>query len=288
MSDDNAQQVELDNEDDSDFEQAFADRGEEPQPAEETTDDQNTENQSDEHTNQAEADLEQYEADKQAGDQDGQAATDAEKQPDPAEDKIASLEKRLRNIEGRYGELKSVLASKTADEKSAAVSQAIKATRTNDGDVPTKAQINAALSSSEKFTQFADDFPEMAEALSDVLDIQRGSMDSQFVEIREVVRLDSAYPTWEDEVVTPEFADFLLSQPEDVQALAESDKAKDARKLMDAFYAHKAAITQKTPAKSKQSTLEAAISPTRGRGSAAPVKTDDDDFEAGFATARRY
>lgn len=54
-------------------------------------------------------------------------------------------------------------------------------------------------------------------------------------EHQQLASIDAKYPGWEDTVRTKEFADWLAKQPAERRALADSNKAEDAIKLLDAY-----------------------------------------------------
>lgn len=115
------------------------------------------------------------------------------------------------------------------------------------------------------------------------------------------VALEVAFPDWEEDVKKPEFSAWVQTQPEDVKALARSDKESDAAKMLRRYYrsvetpapAAVPAAPTPTPAPTpapagptlRQRQLAAAV-PLKGEGGTPPAPTEEDDFEAGFNRRR--
>lgn len=152
---------------------------------------------------------------------------------------IVGLPGRLRNLDGHIGGLTS--QAKELRATIAAAQAAAKAV----GDSPTDSQMAAATQSSEKWDQIKEDFPDWAEAMEERLSKVRGGSSAAPVdvaalkaELRQEIALDSveeAHAGWNATVATPEFSTWFNSQPDDIKALANSDRARDAIKMLDAF-----------------------------------------------------
>jgi len=220
--------------------------------------------------------------------------------------KIGGLEKiehRLKGVEGRTGAaLDGVHALKTALE-------AAKAAKGAGAEAPTQGQIAAAVSSTEKWKQIKEDYPDWAEAMEEQLAAmgKGGSVDltaikaevtgsvSEIVaqatsaakaEARELARIDRVHDDWEQTINTPEFADWRKAQPPEVQALGASEKAGDAIKMLDAYKAHREAVAEATAkAERDRKRLGGAIQP---KGTAAPAArnvSDEAAAQQGFNSA---
>ena len=212
---------------------------------------------------------------------------------------IAAVQGRLRNIEGHIGGLTSV-----TKELKAAITAARTAAADKGADAPTDAQVAAATQSTAKWKQMQEDFPEWAAAMEEKLaGMKGGTVDTGAitkgvvdqvgpmlkeaeVRARNFARVDIAHEGWEDTVKTPEFSTWLKSQPEDVQALAASDHARDAIKLLDGFKASKSPA--QSPAKEDpKARLEAAVAPTKATAVTKPEPmTEEQAAAAAFKRIR--
>lgn len=215
--------------------------------------------------------------------------------------RLATLDRidhRLKSTEGRVGAIQTALAAAKADTTKAGA------------EAPTKEQVAAAAASSDKWKQLETDFPEWTMALNerltamsaelagkipkvDVEGITKGVVDTvspMFAavksEARELARVDMKHDAWEDTVKTKEFGDWFAKQTTDLQALADSEKAADAIKLLDAYKASIIPAPETDPAKLKQhQRLESAI-PAKGMaGQRQPTQSERDAAEKAFASA---
>lgn len=183
--------------------------------------------------------------------------------------------------------------------------QAAKAATAQGKEAPTGSQI-AAATTSEKWNKLKEDFPEWVEAMEERLAVvspaapvvdevamaRRVAEDvtptvqEMTARARQLARVDMAHEDWEDMIKTPEFVTWLKAQPEDVLKLADSIKAKDTIKVLDAYVASKTTAPPSPPPQQTTSRLAAAAVPTRG--SAAPVRAEETEEEAARkAFARR-
>jgi hypothetical protein len=145
---------------------------------------------------------------------------------------LDKIEQRLKSVEGRTGSaLEGLHALKTATEAAQAATRA-------GGDAPTGAQIAEAATSSAKWKQAKEDYPDWAEAMEDLLQSYRpgnaapidpkavrGEIVGEFrqlvatatsqarAEARELARLDRAHDDWEDVIKSDEFYDFAWTHP---------------------------------------------------------------------------
>mgnify|MGYP000904673107 CR=1 FL=1 len=101
--------------------------------------------------------------------------------------------------------------------------------------------------------------------------------------------LEVMFPDWEQEVRTESFGTWLNGQPDDVKALAASDKVTDAARMLRLYEKAKAApkapaaTLSPTPAPNRAfARTTAAAVPPRGDGGHPPGPSEDDDFTAGL------
>lgn len=93
---------------------------------------------------------------------------------------------------------------------------------------------------------------------------------------------------WRQEINTPKYKDWISSQPEDVQALGDSDSLRDAATLLRKFRSFRdtpppatAQPTQAATSNVKSRAIAAAV-PPRGNQAVSSRPTEDDEFDAGF------
>ncbi len=238
-------------------------------------------------------------------------ATPAE---DPWKDVPPVLREQFDSVNKRFDTMMHHL--KSTDGRIGAVQKAITAARTDAGragaEAPSQQQI-AAATTTEKWKKLEQDFPEWAGALNERMAADRAAISAEIkgmlpkpvdvqgtvqpllnevkAEARALARIDAKHDGWEETVNTREFGDWLSRQPADIQSLADSTKAGDAIKLLDAF--KEASKPQpapvKDPAKQQQQTrrLEQAVTPQGAGRSTPPALSDDDAFESGFYGGQR-
>jgi hypothetical protein len=115
----------------------------------------------------------------------------------------------------------------------------------------------------------------------------------------EMAEVAEEYPDWQDQVSSPEFAEFMESQPKRFQRQAA--KAWDSGtvlNVLDKFQEHKAAkateaerIAREEAAKAtqrdtRQQRIRDAVQPT-GTGGHPPPAKDEDDFTAGYNQSKQ-
>lgn len=210
--------------------------------------------------------------------------------------KLSSVDKisdRIRNIEGHVGGLASQVKSFVTASKAVAKSGV---------ETPTEAQIETAAQSSEKWKAIKEDYPDWADALEERLaqekraaspvdldEIQKkvdesvGSINNNLrAELRRAHEtiVEIKHPDWRKDVNTGEFKAWFNKQPSEMQALAASENAVDAIRLLDVYKSSIKKVKQ-----DKEQRLRSAVTP---QGTAAKPNTinDDDAFERGFASAR--
>jgi hypothetical protein len=226
----------------------------------------------------------------------------------PAEDdRLTKLEHRLRSVEGRNGTL-------LAQNKQ--LTQRIEAmTSRQDPKQPSVTDmLSAAMSGGQKLKDLKREFPEFAEAmdeqarmfgesvdrhLSDMRQqaaaagdrVSRDDAAQMMREARQLARIDSKYPGWERTCQTQEFVSWYGTQDDGTKALAQSEEAEDAIELLDRYATAMQQAGLTAPNRNVSSTgkdrLKGAITATSSASRAAPRgSSDEDDFEAGFRSAR--
>lgn len=209
--------------------------------------------------------------------------------------KLSSVDKisdRIRNIEGHIGGLASQVKSFVTASKVVAKSGV---------ETPTEAQIEKAAESSEKWKAIKEDYPDWAEALEERLaqekpaapvgldEIQKkvdesvGSINNSLrTELRRANEtiVEIKHPDWRKDVNTGEFKAWFNKQPAEMQALAGSENAVDAIRLLDVYKS-----SAKKSKQDKEQRLRSAVTP-QGTASKPNTLNDDDAFERGFASAR--
>jgi len=172
-------------------------------------------------------------------------------------------------------------------------------------DKPTQTQVNDAISDPEEWAQLKNDFPEWALATERLLDSKLGAqkqfdehafvehvmkqVEGKTVKIREEIiddALDTILPNWVQEINTPEFNSWMSTQPDDVKALANSDRMRDAASMLNKYNSFKTEQKRQQEntakvAKSRENRIAAAVTP-RGSGGHPTGSTLEDDFEAGY------
>lgn len=236
-----------------------------------------------------------------------------EPEPEPAEqpapevqdvDRFQQLEdklsQRMRNIEGHFGGLKSELLN--------ALKEAKKDTQSQGDNAPSAKEIKEAAKSSEKLEALKSDFPEWSEALDEQMSVLEerisGKVDPDEIQqnltktmnaaltetaaqLREIVRVDAAFPGWEDTVKSQEFDDWAKAQPQEVQGLIQSPRATDAIRMLKMFDERNGkpdAGPDTTERDEKlKARLAAAVTPTKGGNRAAPRQlTEEEEFIKAF------
>ena len=223
---------------------------------------------------------------------------------EPAAEEPAGFEKRMRNMEGKFGELNTTL-------KQALDHIAETKVKESGAEAPTKAAQEAAKNDTEKLEALREQFPEWADAIQESRDMVTGLIDqrvpdavSMGKDIQEATMLavkqlladqeiDNSHEDWKNTLNTEAFGRWWAVQGPDVLAL-DTVRAKDTIKVLNLFAEHMApvedpAVATKTAATAKQQgRLERALSPTDGTRQAPPKQrqTEEDDFTGAFATTR--
>lgn len=184
------------------------------------------------------------------------------------EDPLAGLSDVVRAKLAQIDELATANAQllhhvKTAEGRVAAMQREFQQARVAQQQVapqeaPSQGQIVNAAKNPEKWEQLKEDFPEWAGAMEEYVASKLGSVQSQQgfdpqqvaefvqqqvdqtkVEMRQAIeeaRVDGKYENWKDTVNTLEFTQWFTVQPPDVRALANSDSARDAIRMLDMFH----------------------------------------------------
>lgn len=231
-----------------------------------------------------------------------EAVKQEEEKPDPLKEiltRFDKLEGRTRSVEGHIGGLTSRL--KSMNEQMDAAKVAASAV----SEAPTAGQMKEASESPKEWESLKEDFPEWAQATEKLLDSRMGKSDSfekileqklkgmtdEFTaktqEIRHEAALEAlyvAFPDWESDARTPEFAKWYETQDEKTQELSKSTRPADAAKMMRAFYSRKPDPVEESrpdPSAARRERLRAAVTP-KGTGGSTPANSDIDDMMAGY------
>jgi hypothetical protein len=189
----------------------------------------------------------------------------------------SDLESRLRKMEGRYGQLNSDIKA------------VLKTLKGPDGEIK--------IPTGKKMEALKSDFPEMADALEEQLTLVKGGAPAVNVEeiigtvrdaleeqikadvltYREELKIAVKFPDWEDTVQTTEFSTWLSAQDSEMKKLAESDKAKDAIRLLTMYNERKKGRPDQN--------LKDNISPTRGarKQSGKAANSEEEAFLRAFS-----
>lgn len=230
----------------------------------------------------------------------------AEEEPSAEEQLVSRVLKeltpRLRNIDGKIGGLNSTVQKLSAADKAAR----------QGAPTPTDRQITEAFKSGAKMDALKDDYPEFFEALQESMNqvvksvpkVDVAALESKFEKqllettrrsgmiARQLARLDMAHPSWEQDVETDQYKDWLYLNAskeihgKTIQALSESDSANDALKVLDAYYEASnpdlPAPEDQVSRQRKTRRLADAEQPTSGR---APVKKQPETEQEAFERA---
>lgn len=221
------------------------------------------------------------------------------------EDPLASLPEAVRAKLAQIDELATANAQllhhvKTAEGRVAAMQREFQQARMAQQQVapqeaPSQGQIANAAKNPEKWEQLKEDFPEWAGAMEEYVASKLGSVQPQqgldpqqvaaFVqqqvdqtkaEMRQAIeeaRVDGKYENWKDTVNTLEFTQWFTVQTPEVRALANSDSARDAIRMLDMF--HETKKRSASDIKQERGQRLAAAATTRP-GQTPPPKSLDD------------
>lgn len=221
------------------------------------------------------------------------------------EDPLAGLSDVVRAKLAQIDELATANAQllhhvKTAEGRVAAMQREFQQARVAQQQVapqeaPSQGQIVNAAKNPEKWEQLKEDFPEWAGAMEEYVASKLGSVQSQQgldpqqvaafvqqqvdqtkVEMRQAIeeaRVDGKYENWKDTVNTLEFTQWFTVQSPETRALANSDSARDAIRMLDLF--HDTKKRSASDIKQERGQRLAAAATTRP-GQTPPPKTLDD------------
>lgn len=231
---------------------------------------------------------------------------------------IARLDHRLKGEEGRTGAaLRGLHEIRLAQEAAAKAAPKV--------DAPTEAQIEEAAQSKEGWESLENEFPKWAKGInarisSEIEDrvskiaipdigtlkqdltgstteaIEAATRRNQAA-IRETLRVDIKFPTWEEDVYvegdrtkgfSPDYVSWINAQAPGIQALANSDRSGDAIKLLDAFYKHRTAAVEAAGKESKnKQRLASAVMPQVASGGGPTVLPDEAGLSVGYNRMKR-
>lgn len=170
-----------------------------------------------------------------------------------AQEKNDRLEHQLRSDAGR------VRAFQTKYQEATNEIQRLKEAGGGNDDQASEAALEALNGGDEEWSEFQENFPEFAAAIDNRLKRTEQAVEtaqapaadpaqdnSQSVDAAaENVDYTDAYsevaktfPTWQQEVQKPEFGEWLLEQPVEIRALAESDDPRAASTLIGEYDLH--------------------------------------------------
>lgn len=169
-----------------------------------------------------------------------------------------------------------------------------KKTQTQTGDAPSNTQIAAAGKNSEKWEKLKQEFPDWADGLQELVSMSmqgaqpgvnpeelrqqflaelaqtKQDLTTQF----EMAKIEEKYEDWTDQVRTNEFRNWMQMQPPEIQSLAQSEKARDALRMLDLYNQAKA---QPTASIKQEREARLAVAATqKGTGAPPPSKRVED------------
>lgn len=234
-------------------------------------------------------------------DPDNQASGDTQKVEDPYAGLSpvvrAQLEK-IAQIEQQNVTLQQSL--KTAEGRVSAMQRemdlAKKAKAQAGGEAPSDGQIQRAAGSLEKWERLKADFPDWGEAMEELVASRLGGTPAnqpavnldevagaifeqtqltreQLTRELEMAKVELKYENWTEDVKTDDFKAWMAVQADEVKSLAQSDKAKDATKMLGLYYESKAKPV--TAIKEERNARIAAAVTQKGTGAPAPKSVDD-------------
>lgn len=203
---------------------------------------------------------------------------------------IERLAQSQVRLEGSLGGLKGFLQQR--------LSQLANTTQAAGSETPSGSQINEATKSPEALKRLMEDYPEFGSAVKEVLDVQaqeiaslRGQLGNAGVSREEFQKLvveqevSAAHPGWKRRVTDPGFSEWLVNQPREVQALANSKDPADAIRLLDLDReardaASSSNVTQQARQAQRQATVRRAATIPAGKSSSSIKSKDLDSMSA--------
>ena len=208
--------------------------------------------------------------------------------PEVVKEKLGLVDKLQNDLKASNGRLASIQRDLDVAKQA----------RLKTDDAPTERAIEAAAKKSEKWEKLKADFPEWAEAMEERLgslapsrafdpNQVQGFLGEQLSKAQQefdrklhaiqVERIEERHEGWLNTINTPDFLAWMNTQPAEIKALADSDKARDAIKMLDLFeQTRRPAPSQNQTAieQERQSRLDMAA--TRKGPSAPPPKGDEE------------
>lgn len=194
---------------------------------------------------------------------------------------------RLKQAENRIGSITNELYAAKVKESAE--------------KTPTKEEL-AAVETDDDWKELQEDFPEWAKAVDKRMAASETSTRAKIEKIesairkppsvtsenlsrlREMVKIDVAHPTWETDVKTSEYQEWIAAQPGTVRQQAGSYEAKDAIAILNLFAEHKGKGKKAADiADKRKKQLEGAQSPEGKRTT--PAKSEDDMTDAEYRRA---
>lgn len=231
-----------------------------------------------EETQQAEEQTEQPEAIEQKV---GESDKDFETRLRAAEEAAATWEHKFKSEVGRQTALQRKVGELEAQLKERPQSQ------------------QAQRQYSERMQGLMSDFPEIAQALQEELETQLATVreevqqavapmkqqEEQRQYAAEEQQVIAKYPEFAQTVNTREFLEWFQDQPEAVQALAASPKARDAIAVMDYYSANRRQVAANPEVQNIMAKRNASLERNVAVRNTAPAPVADgpDDFDAAFA-----
>ena len=247
--------------------------------------------------------------------EDTPAAAVVEKPADPWEGVSPIVRETLQGINGKLGALDTLTRDvKTTTGRVAAIQRELatakEVAKTVD-NAPTQEQITAAAKDPEEWAKLKEDFQEWTKATESYVHQQiateRAEMLKRIPQVdvdgikrevgagfktelekakqegamlgREFARVDSKYPDWETDTRSPEFAAWAKAQAPEIQALADSDHARDAIKMLDMFYDHRKAEAKR---EKNQARLATVVAPRQANSGGPSVLPDEAGLSVGY------
>lgn len=192
----------------------------------------------------------------------------------------ANLNKRIRHIEGRFGDLNAKLQSLSKPEKKEPQkhdNSKLEYVRNEYEEMGLAEAVEEQVKNLE--SKLADQYGDLPKKVKEEVSEIREMLNDTLIEFR--------HKGWKDTIKTDEFASWFESQDQTVQELARSAKLSDAIELLDKFSVTTVKASDSSPAGKKpdpkKTRLEAAAAPeTKGARIPPVVRTEEDDFREGF------
>lgn len=211
--------------------------------------------------------------------------------PEAVKAKLAKIEEIVAANQQLSQDLKTATGRVSALQREFDLAK--KAQQQAGGDAPSTAQIAAAGKNSEKWEKLKQEFPDWADGLQELVSMSMQGVQSginpdelkqQFaadlasarqemaVEL-EKAKIEAKYEDWTEQVSTEEFASWMRMQPAEIQALANSEKARDAVRMLDLY--NQAKAQPAASIKQERGARLAVAATQKGTGSPPPKRVED-------------